>query len=73
MSKTKTEVEHVTEFGKGYRDKSVITETTPVLPHIDIAVRVDGRNNTYGLNATEFLFPSSISQSSLGGGGGKWE
>ena len=63
----KTEVERVTESGKGYRDESVITETTPVLPHIDIAVHVYGRNKPYGLNVTDFLFPHSISQSSSGG------
>ena len=66
----KTEVERVTESGEGYRDESVITETTPVLPHIDIAVHVDGPNKPYGLNVAELLFPSSISQSSLGGRNG---
>ena len=66
----KTEVDRVTESGKGYRDECIIPETTPVLPHIAIAVPVDGRNKPFGFSATEFLFPSSISQSSLGGRNG---
>lgn len=66
----KTEVDRVTESGKGYRDECIIPETTPVLPHIAIAVPVDGRNKPFGFSATEFLFLSSISQSSLGGRNG---
>ena len=62
----KTEIDRVTESGKGYRNECVIPETTPVMSHIVIAVCVDGCSKPFGFCATEFLFPSSISQSSLG-------
>jgi len=42
-----------------------------VLPHIaNVAVDVGGRNKPFGFCATELLFPSSISQSPLGGRNG---
>ena len=66
----KTEVERVTASAKGYRDESVIVQTTSVLPQSDVAVHVQGRSKPYGFSVTEFLFPFNISQSSLGGRNG---
>ena len=66
----KTEVDRVTASAKGYRDESVIVQTTPVLPRSDVAVLVEGRSKPYGFSVTEFLFPFKISQSSLGGRNG---
>ena len=66
----KIEVDRVTASAKGYRDESVIVQTTPVLPRSDVAVLVEGRSKPYGFSVTEFLFPFKISQSSLGGRNG---
>ena len=66
----KTEGDRVTASAKGYRDESVIVQTTPVLPWSDVAVHVEGQIRPYGFSVTEFLFPFNISQSSLGGRNG---
>ena len=57
----KTEVDRVTASAKGYRDESVIVQTTSVLPQTDVAVHVEGRSKPYWLSATEFLFPFNVS------------
>lgn len=64
------EVNRHTDSGKGYRDDSsfdrINTAQTTHTTHLSI----EGRNKAFNLNVTEFLFPNSISQSTLGGRAG---
>ena len=67
----KIEVDRVTASAKGYRDESVIVQTTPVFPQSDAAVHVQGRSKPCGFSVTEFLFPFNISHIRTGQDGGR--
>jgi len=60
------EVNRYTDSGKGYRDESVVPSHNSAQTVHSTDLCIEGRSRAFNLNATEFLFPNSVSQSTIG-------
>lgn len=63
----RAEVKRYTDSGKGYRDDDSFDAPSNGSPTVMKKLSIEGRSKVFNLMVTEYLFPGSISQSSLGG------
>ena len=66
------EIQRTTESGRDYRNEPVLHSNPGISQssQTESNVLVEGRSKPFGLLANEFLFPSSVSQSTIGGRNG---